>query len=50
MLVVQTRSSSDAEASLPPLQPIERPADDTVEEGGKGHRQESGQMPTCAEF
>ena len=50
MLVVQKGSSTDAGASLPPLQPMERPADDTLEDSGKGHRLESAQMPTCADF
>jgi len=50
MRVVQRGSSTDAGASLPPLQPKERPAEDTVEDSGKGHRLESGEMPTCADF
>ena len=50
MLVVQRRSSTDAGASLPPLQPMETPAEDALEDGGKDHRLESGQMPTCADF
>jgi hypothetical protein len=50
MLVVQRRSSTDAGASLPPLQPMERPAEDVLEDGGKDHRLESGQMLTCADF
>jgi len=28
---------------------MESPADDTLEDSGKGHRLESGQMPTCAD-
>jgi hypothetical protein len=44
------RSSTDAGASLPPLQPMERPAEDALEDGGKGHRLESEQMSTCADF
>ena len=49
MLVVQRGSSRVAAASLPPLQPMERPADDTLTESGKGHRLDSGQMPTFAD-
>jgi hypothetical protein len=49
MLVVQRGSSTDAGASLPPLQPMERPADDALENIAKGHRRESGQMPTWAD-
>jgi hypothetical protein len=50
LMVVQRRSITDAGASLPPLQPMERPADDAAEDVGKGHRLESEQMPTCADF
>jgi len=50
MRVVQMDSSTDAGASPPPLQPMERSAQDTMEDSGKGHRLESGQMPTCADF
>jgi len=50
MLVVQWQSSTAAGASLPPLQLMERPAQDALEDGGKGHRLETGQMPTCADF
>jgi len=35
MLVVQRQSSTDAGASLPPLQPMERPAEDALEDSGK---------------
>jgi hypothetical protein len=38
----------DAGTPLPPLQPVERPAESTVKSGGKGDGLESGQMPTCA--
>jgi hypothetical protein len=50
MLVVQRRSSTGVGASLPPLQPMERPAEDALEDGGVGYRLESGQMLTCADF
>jgi hypothetical protein len=49
MLVVERGSSTDAGASLLPLQPMERPADDTLDDSGKGHRLEGGQMMTCAD-
>ena len=39
----------DAGTPLPPLQPLERPAENTVESGGKGEGLESGQMPTRAD-
>jgi hypothetical protein len=48
MLVVRKQNATDAGASLPPLQPVERPADSALEGGGKGHGMESGQMPACA--
>ena len=38
----------DAGAPLSPLQPVERPAESTMEGCGKGDRLESGQMPTRA--
>ena len=47
---MKRRSITDAGAFLPPLQPMERQADDAPEDAGKGHRLESGQMPTCADF
>jgi hypothetical protein len=50
MLVVQTGISTAAGASLLPLYPMDRPAEDTLEDSGKGHRLESWQMPTCADF
>jgi len=50
VLVVRRRSSADARASIPPLQPMERPAESALEGGGEGHRLASGQMPTCADF
>jgi len=50
MLVVWRDSDPDPDvgAPLPPLQPVERPAEGTMEGGGKGDRLESGQMPTRA--
>jgi hypothetical protein len=36
----------DADTPRPPLNPVERPAESTVERVGKGDRLESGQMPT----
>jgi len=35
----------DAGAPLPPLQQMERPAEDTLEDSGTDNRLESGQMP-----
>jgi len=49
-LVVQRRSSTDMGASFPSVQPLERPAQDALADGGKGHRLEDGHMPTCADF
>jgi len=49
MLVVRWRrqdGSPDAGASLPPLQPMERPAEDALEKGGNSDGMKSGQMPT----
>jgi hypothetical protein len=40
----------DAETPLPPLQPMQRPAKNAVEGGGKGDRPESRQMPTPADL
>jgi len=51
MLVVRRRTqdgSPDAGASLLPLQPVERPAEDALERDGESNGMESGQMPTCA--
>jgi len=50
MLVVQRRDTTDAGTSLPPQQPVERPAESALEGGGEGYRMESGQMLTCADF
>jgi hypothetical protein len=38
----------EAGTSLPPLQPMERPAEDALERGGESNGMESGQMPTRA--
>jgi len=46
MLVVCRDSGPDAGAPLPPLQPVERPAESPLESGGKGDGLESRQMPT----
>jgi len=51
MLVVGRRMQDgrpDTGASLPPLQPIARPAEDALERGGESNGIESGQIPTCA--
>jgi len=48
MLVVRKQNATDAGASLPPLQPVVRPAESALEGGEKGHCMESGQMPACA--
>jgi len=51
MLVVQQRRQDggpDAGASHPPLQPMERPAENALERGGESNGMESGQMPTGA--
>jgi hypothetical protein len=51
MLVVRRRkqdSGLDAGTSLPPLQPMERPAENALERGGESDGMESGQMPTRA--
>jgi len=53
MLVVGQRGQDgrpDAGTPLPPLQPVERPAKDTMEGGGKGDWLESGQMQTRADL
>jgi len=49
MLMVQRGSFTHPGASLPPLQPIERRPDNTLEDSGKGDRLESGQIATCAD-
>jgi len=38
----------DPGTPLPPLQPVEGPAENAMEGGGKGDGLESGQMPTRA--
>jgi len=48
MLVVRRDSDPHAGAPLPPLQPVERPAESALETGGEGNGLESGQMPTSA--
>ena len=48
MLVVWRDSVPDEGAPLPPLQPVERPPEKTMEGGGKGDGLESEQMPTRA--
>jgi len=53
MLVVRRRRQDggpDVGTPLPPLQPVERPAKNAMEGGGKGDGLESGQMPTCADL
>jgi len=53
MLVVRLRRQDggpDAGTPLPPLQPVERPAENTMEGGGKADRLESGQIPTGADL
>jgi len=48
MLEVCRDSGPDAGAPFPPVQPVESPAEGTLESGGKGDRLESGQMLTSA--
>ena len=53
MLVVwrdRQEGGPDAGTPLPPLQPVERPANDTTQAGGKGDSLESGQMQTRADL
>jgi len=50
MLVMQKQNTTDAGASLLPLQPVVIPAESTLEGVGKGHWMESEQMPACANF
>jgi len=40
----------DTGSPLPPLQPVERPTESTMEGGGKGDELESGKVPTCADL
>jgi len=49
-MVVQRGSSSDVGASFPAMQPMERPAEDTLHDSGKGHRPKCRQMLPCADF
>jgi len=49
MLPVRRRrydSGPDAGTPLPPLQPVERPVENTMEGGWKGEGLEHGQIPT----
>lgn len=48
MLVWCRDSGPDTGAPLPPLQPVESPAEDYLESGGNGDGLESRPMPTCA--
>jgi len=48
MLVVRKDGGPDAGTTLPPLQPVERPAERTLESSGEGHGMERRQMPTRA--
>jgi len=48
MLVVLKWNTTDAEASLPLLQPVGQPADSTLEYCGTGHLMESEQILACA--
>lgn len=48
MPVVWKLNTTGAGASLSPLQHVERPADSTLEEGGKDHWIKSKEMPTYA--
>jgi len=51
MLVVRRwrqEGGPNAGTPLPPLQPVERPAESAMEGGGKGDELESGQMLTRA--
>jgi len=53
MLVVRWRRQDggpDAGIPLLPLQPVERPVENTMEGGGKGDGLESRQMPTHADL
>jgi len=43
-------SVPDAGAPLPPLQPVERSPERTVESGGEGDGLEGGQMSTCPDL
>jgi len=50
MLVVWRDCGPDAGAPLPPLQQMERPAEDTLKNSGTDNRLESGQMPARADL
>jgi hypothetical protein len=47
---LRKRNTADVGASLPPVQPVERPAVTALEGGGKGYCMESEQMQACANF
>jgi len=49
MLVVRKQNTTDSGASLPSLQPVERPAESALEGSGQGHWMESRQMPVWRE-
>jgi len=49
MLMVLRGSFTDTGASLLPLQPMERQAEDTLQDSGKDHRLEISKMPTCGD-
>jgi len=50
MIVVWRDGVPDAGAPLPPLQQLERPAGDALEESETGDRLESGQLPARADL
>jgi hypothetical protein len=47
-VLVVRRGGPDTRISLPPLQPVESPAENALERGGESNGMESGQMPTRA--
>jgi hypothetical protein len=50
MLVVQWGSSTNEGAALPPLQRMARAAEGALEDGGRDHKLECGQISTFADF
>jgi len=50
MLVLLRDCGPDVGAPLPPLQQLERPAEDTLEDSRTDNRLESGQMPARADL
>jgi len=50
MLVVWMECVPDTGAPIPPLQQMEKPAEDTVKDSERGNRLESGQVPACADI